>query len=255
MRAVVIDDEPFARSRLRRLLGEQSVEVAGEASSAAEGLRLIREQQPDLVFVDIQMPGMTGLEMADALKDLELPPLLVFVTGYSEHAVSAFELTALDYLVKPVSAERLAATLSRAAERLADRAARAALRLTAARTPTRRPAALDRLPIRGDYSITFVPTREILCAVSRNRRVSVITADAEYPTSYSLRQLEGLLSAERFMRIHDSCIVNLHSIRDLNYLGDHSYEVRLTDGRQLPVSRAHYAELSRRLGLETSNPS
>jgi DNA-binding LytR/AlgR family response regulator len=251
MRALIIDDEPLARSRLRRLLTEQSVDVAGEAADSTEGLRAIRELKPDLVFVDIQMPGMSGLEMARALREFDPPPLLVFVTGYSEHAVSAFELTAIDYLLKPVAAERLAATLIRAADRLSERAARALVAGMGTRPAARR-SSLDRLPIRSDYSVRLLPTREILCAVSRNRKVSVVTADAEYAVSYSLRQLEAMLAPERFLRVHDSCIVNLQSIQALEFLGDHSYEVRLANGLRLPVSRARYPELSRRLGLDPS---
>lgn len=253
MRAMILDDEPFARSRLRRLLGEHGVDVVGEFASAPDGLLAVQEHRPDVLFLDIQMPNMSGMEMAAALEHVEQPPLLVFVTGYSEHAVTAFEHMALDYLMKPVSSERLAVTLVRAAQRMADRAARTAAERRARAHAARRLAA-DRLPIRVGFSITFVPVNDILALVSRSRKVSVVTSDAEYATTYTLRELVALLPCDRFMRIHDSCIVDLRAIRALDFLGDHSYQVRLSNDLQLPVSRARYAELSRRLGL-TSDAS
>lgn len=245
MRALIVDDEPLARAHLRRLLESLSAEVVGEAGEAPSGLQLTEDLRPDLVLLDVQMPGLNGIHMAAAMSQLSDPPLIVFVTGFSEHAVAAFDQDALDYLVKPVSADRLARTLTRARERMADRNAR---RRRAEFTP--QPEPLRRLPIRLDYAVRLLRLEEVLFAAAAEKRVMIHTSDGEHRTYYSLKQLESLLPADRFFRIHDSYIVNLDSVQELIFLGNHSYVARLANGRQLPVGKLRFAELQRRLGLQ-----
>lgn len=247
MTALIVDDEPLARAYLRQLLEDQAVRVLGEAESAVQALLRNEELQPELVFLDIQMPGLTGLQLAAALRQSCPSVVIVFVTGYSEHAVTAFEHAALDYLVKPVSSTRLAQTLARARERLKS-------------TPTPQPELplppLRRLPIRLDYSVLLPRVEEVRCAVSQEKRVLVQTGEGEYRTYYTLNQLEGLLPPALFLRVHDSCIVNLEAVEELLYLGSHSYGVRLTGGIQLPVSRTRFNILQERLGISRgSTPS
>jgi DNA-binding LytR/AlgR family response regulator len=250
MTGLIVDDEPLARSHLRRLLQAQGVEVIGEAETAALALQLAEDLHPDLFLIDIQMPGLTGLQMAGALLHLDPVPLTVFVTGYSEHAVAAFEHGALDYLVKPVAADRLAKTLVRARERLADAHSRRAAERRVLEEASQAPP-LRRLPVRLDYAVRLLRMDEILCAVAREKRVYVRTQAGEHRTYYTLTQLESLLPREQFLRIHDSCLVNLERVEELIFLGNHAYEVRLANTQRLPVGRTRYAELQRRLGLET----
>jgi two-component system, LytTR family, response regulator len=254
MTALIVDDEPLARVHLRRLLEAQGVQVVGESENAARALEAAEELRPDLLLLDIQMPGLTGMQMASALLHLDPAPLLIFVTGYSEHAVAAFEHDALDYLVKPVSADRLAKTLMRARERLADGEAR---RETRQRISERAVAAppLRRLPVRADYVVHLLRVEEILCAVAREKRVVVRTKSSEYRTYYTLTQLEALLPKDQFLRVHDSCVVNLDHVEELIFLGNHAYEIRLSDSQRLPVGRTRYAELQRRLGLDPGSRS
>jgi len=245
---LIVDDEPLARAHLRRLLEIQGVEVVGEAENGPMALQLAEDLQPDVITLDIQMPGLSGMQMAAALLHLDRPPLLIFVTGYSEHAATAFEYDALDYLVKPVAPERLAKTLVRVRERQADRRARheaadQVLRQSAAEPPLRR------LPVREDYVVRLVRVEEILCAIARDKRVYVRTATGEYRTYYTLTQLEALLPSDRFFRIHDSALVVLEQVEELLFLGGHSYALRLTGGQQLPVGRTRFPELQNRLGL------
>jgi DNA-binding LytR/AlgR family response regulator len=249
MTGLIVDDEPLARSHLRRLLQGQGVDVIGEAETAALALQLAEDLHPDLFLIDIQMPGLTGLQMAGALLQLDPTPLIVFVTGYSEHAVAAFEHGALDYLVKPVAADRLAKTLVRARERLADAHSRKAAEQRMMEGVAEAPP-LRRLPVRLDYAVRLLRMEEILCAVAREKRVYVRTQEGEHRTYYTLTQLESLLPREQFLRIHDSCLVNLERVDELIFLGNHAYEVRLTNSQRLPVGRTRYAELQRRLGLE-----
>jgi len=246
--AMIVDDEPLARARIRRLLESQGVQILAEAGDAATALQQAEEMKPALLFLDIQMPGLTGMQMAGALLQLEAMPLIIFVTGYSEYAIAAFEQNALDYLVKPVALERLAITLTRARERLADRQARAQLQQRVLQQAAQSPP-LRSLPVRTDYTVRFIPLKEILCVVARDKRVFVRTREGEYPTYYTLTQLETLLPSERFLRIHDSSLVNLDAVVELVFLGDHTYEVRLADRQLLRVGRTRYAALQRRMGL------
>lgn len=246
--ALMVDDEPLARTRLRRLLEEQSVQVLGETEDAVDGLRLAEELEPDVLFLDIQMPGLTGIQAASTLLRLTHAPMVVFVTGYSEYAVAAFEQNVLDYLLKPVTQERLALTLARAREHIAHREAHA--QKDSAYPPSASNSLpLRSLPVRVDYTVRFLPLKEILCAVSRDRQVSILTRQGEYRSKYSLTQLEALLPSERFLRIHDSSLVNLDAVVELLFLGDHTYEVRLSNHQLLRVGRSRYPELQRRMGL------
>jgi two-component system response regulator AlgR len=252
--AVVVDDEPLPRLHLRRLLEQQGVSVVGEAADAGAALERTEALRPDVVLLDIQMPGVSGLQVASALALIDPPPLIVFVTGYTEHAVAAFERAALDYLVKPVSPERLLRTLTRIRSQRSLRSAHDQQRdavMEAAEQETRTMGPLQRLPVRGDYAVRLLRVEEIISAVARERRVFVRTKDGkEYRVHYSLTQLEQMLPAEDFVRVHDSWLVSADAVEELHFLGNHAYEVRLSDGQQAPVGRTRYALLRARLGLE-----
>jgi DNA-binding LytR/AlgR family response regulator len=247
--ALVIDDEPFARTLLRGLLEAQGVAVTDEAGNVADAIRLVEDTRPDVVFLDIQMPGMTGLQMADVLMRMPSPPLVIFVTGYSEYAVSAFDKDALDYLLKPPSAERVAIALARARERLRDADARKDMVRASETAASAEEHKMLRLPIRDDYSVKLIRFEEIVYAEARDKRVLVHTVQGEHRTYYTLKQLDTILPREDFCRIHDSFIVNLGLVEELLFLGSHSYEVRLPDNTRLPVSRGRYPDLQRHFGL------
>jgi two-component system LytT family response regulator len=253
MSALIVDDEPLARSRLRRLLEAQNVEIVGEAQNGVVALQLAEDLRPDTLFLDIQMPGLTGMQMAHAIVHLDNAPIIVFVTGYSEHAVNAFDYGALDYLVKPVSVERLAVTLARVRERLSDRKARTDAQIRAMEQ-TGKPSVLRSLPVRSDFAVQFIALQKVQCVFARDKKVYALTEEGEHRTFYTLTQLETLLPPDRFVRIHDSFLVNLDAVAELLYLGDHTYEVRLTNRQLVRVGRTRYAELQRRLGL-TNRPS
>ncbi|MCW3098836.1 MAG: alginate biosynthesis regulatory protein [Chthonomonadaceae bacterium] len=252
--ALIVDDEPLARSRMRRLLEKYDVRIIAEADNGAMALQQAEDLQPDLLFLDIQMPGLTGMQLAGAILHLDRAPLIVFVTGYSEHTLYAFEHGALDYLVKPVKEERLAVTLARVRERLADRQARTQAQEDVRKQIEPSPATLRSLPTRADYAVHFVALNKILYLFGRDKKVYAQTAEGEHRTYYTLTQLEALLPSDRFFRIHDSFLINLDEMVELLFLGDHTYEVRMTDKKLLRVGRTRYAELQRRLGL-SNHPS
>jgi two-component system LytT family response regulator len=255
--ALIVDDEALARARLRRLLQLQDVNVIGEAETAAEARTLIADLRPDLLLVDVQMPGASGIELGRELADRQDGPQVIFVTGYSEYAVEAFEQNALDYLLKPVSAHRLTLSLDRARDRIAAR-----LEMTPdpslsdieeGTSPidsgNATPARLRSLPVRANFAVRFLPISDVLCVVAHDKKVYACTRGREYRTLYTLTQLESMLPEDQFLRIHESSTVNLDAIVQLDFLGDHAYEVCLLDNRRLRVGRTRYAELQRRMGL------
>ncbi len=245
MTALIIDDEPPARSLLRRMLESQRVEVVGEGGSGVEALNLSESLKPDLVFLDIQMPDLTGLQAAAALIHMDPSPRIVFVTGFSQHAPKAFEYAAFDYLLKPVEPDRLALTLTRASKSLSQ-----AKNALPAEVKPGDLAPAKRLPVRTDYAIKLLRVEEIDFALAREKKVYLRAGGVDLKTYYTLVQLEGLLPANEFARTHASAIVRLSRIEELNFLGNHTYSVTLTDESVLPVGRTYYPELLKRLGLE-----
>ena len=250
LRVVIVDDEPLARVHLRKLLEAQGVSIAGEAANGLQALELAEDLKPDLLLLDIQMPGMSGMQLASAVLNLEAPPVIIFVTGYSEHAIDAFDTDAVDYLVKPVVEERLARALVKARSRIGSSDLR---RDSEQHIRENQPAtAMKRIPVREDYSVHLVRVEDIYFATSRNRRVYLWTEAKEYRTYYTLTDLVSMLPEDRFARVHDSAIVNLDRVEELILLGNHSYVVRLSNAQQIPVGRTRYAELQRKLGIDSS---
>ncbi len=237
MTAIIADDEQLSRTLMRRLLEQEEVEILAEVENGTEALLQCEKLRPDLLFCDIRMPDVNGLETAAALTQFEHPPLLVFVTGYSEHAAEAFERAAFDYILKPVQVERLRLTLERSANRIQTQ------------SPEKVYPSLKRLPIRMDYAIRLIKVEDILGATTQQKRVIVHTANQEYKTNYTLTQLEQMLPDEDFMRIHASAIVRLSEVQEIMFLGNHTYEARLSNGVLVPLGRSQYPELQKRLGL------
>jgi DNA-binding LytR/AlgR family response regulator len=264
MNVLIADDEPLARLHLRRLLEAQGVTVVGEAPDAPTALERAEDLRPDAIFLDIQMPGLSGMELAGALKQLESPPLLVFVTGYAEYAVGAFDQGAQDYLLKPVSAERLLRALARLRARLTDQTSREqrpqeGISATAPAEEATAAAQADyplrRLPVRGEHAVRLIRIEEIVVAVAREKRVFIQTTDgAEHRTYYTLTELEQWLPPDRFLRVHDSYLVGLDAVEELSLLGNHMYELRLSDGQRIPVGRTRYSALRSRLHLDIKGP-
>jgi len=234
---IVVDDEPLARAYLTRLLIAAGVTVAGEAGDATAALLLLQSTSPDVVFLDIEMPGMNGLEFASQLRQLTgSTAAVVFVTGYSEHAVDAFSQQATDYLLKPVSNERLLQCL---------------VRIHNQRSQSIDDNDIQRLPVRGLSAILLVPIGDVVCITTREKKVFVRMKDgAEHRALQNLTQLEERLSRNKFIRIHGSYVVPTNHITELMHLGNHEYEVRLSDGRRAPVGRTRINDLKRTLGLD-----
>ena len=231
MRVLIADDEPLARKRLCALLAEHpDIEVVGEATNGREALDAIESLQPDLLLLDIAMPVMDGLEAAHHLAQLDMPPALVFCTAYDEHALSAFEAAAVDYLVKPVRVERLAAAIERARRYVASRPASRLPEL-----PRDKPRTHLSARLRG--SLRLIPIGEIIYLQADEKYVSVHHAHGEDLIEESLKSLE-VEFGERFLRIHRNCLIAADALTELRRSLDGQVHVLLRNvATPLEVSR------------------
>lgn len=243
LRVVIADDERPARSFLAAMLrGFEDVTIVGEAEDGAEAVEVIERTKPDLALLDLQMPEIDGLGVVRLLKKNRMP-LIAFVTAYDEYAVRAFELNAVDYLLKPVDRGRLRETINRAQERL-DRAelrVEAAARLTAAADDyqaTTRPPILERIPVRHRDEIVILPVREIASIVADGELLHLTTAQNEsYTLSYRLKNLEARLNPAHFVRLGRGTLANVEMMRKVSAMPGGTYVVTLSNGQQLNVSR------------------
>ena len=243
-RTLLVDDEALALLRLRRLLRPHRaiIEIVGEASEGEAALRQIEHLRPDLVFLDIQMPGLTGLEIAGQLQD---PPYIVFCTAYDEYALEAFQAHALDYLLKPVAPERLRTAMEKL-QRLT-RGDYAVFREHLGRILEQVRAPARRLQVRLGDRIRFVEPSAVRFFRAADKYVEAHTETDIFLLDQSLNQLERDLPAEGFVRIHRSVLVNMNHVREIVRQTGGSYRVRLSDqtGIELSVSR----QAKGRLGL------
>lgn len=243
VRVVIADDEPIARAGLRRLLDATDwIDVVGEAANGRIAIETIDRLAPDLVFLDIQMPGLPGTEVPARLAHR---PFVVFTTAYAEHAVTAFELGAVDYLLKPFGAARLAATLERVRTALGERANVAPfdrLGEVLAKGP------ITRLFVRTGASIVQLPVASVLWFEADGDYVIAHAERARHVLTLPLARLEARLDPRRFTRLHRTHIVNLDHVAAFRRHGKGGMTAELRDGTQLAVSRARAQEL-RKLGV------
>ena len=230
LRAIVADDEPLARARLRRLLGnEPGVDVIAECRDGAATVKAIRELRPDVVFLDIEMPELGGFEVLAALDQATLPAI-VFVTAYDAHAIRAFDEQALDYMLKPVDAERLHRSIERVQ-----------------RQPPLR-TFLERIAVRSRGRIAFIATSDVICIEAAGNYARIHTSTAHHLLRDTLANLETKLDPKRFVRIHRSTIVNVGAVRELRPSVGGDAIVILAGGKELALSRT-YRERAAAAGL------
>lgn len=239
LRIVLADDERPARRFLRNLLESfPEVSVVGEAATGHEALALIEQASPHLVLLDLHMPELGGLDTARLLTQ-EAPPLIAFVTAHDEFAVEAFELNAVDYLLKPVERDRLAETLQRARHRVsgAERSRRVSAAVAAMEIAARRPY-LERLPVRRRDEVVILPVRQIASIVADGELMHITTVTAErFTISHRLHLLEARLDPRRFVRLSRSALAALDQIQRVSPMPGGTYQVTLANGQTLQVSR------------------
>ena len=245
MRVLVVDDETPARERLKRLLAEiEGVKVIGEAKDGVEAIEVIEQEQPDLVLLDIQMPGLDGFDVIEALEE---PPSIVFVTAYDEYAIRAFEVNALDYLLKPFGRERLEQAIRRAQEAQAEAGDFSEQLAPLLQHLAAHGRYLTRLAVHDRNRICVLDVEEVDWIGIEEERVYVHAGDKAYATHRTLKELETHLDPTRFFRTHRSAIVNLDRVKEIIPWFKGSHKLRLTTGTEVELSRAQTRALRKLL--------
>jgi two-component system response regulator LytT len=261
-RVLVVDDEKLARDELCYQLGRLGdVKVVAQASNGVEALVAVEQHAPDLVFLDIQMPGLTGLEVAkQLLEEADDPPALIFVTAFDHHAIQAFEVNAVDYLLKPVDSDRLEQALSRGRQRRAaghaepDAAPPVSeqierlLGLMSARAG----AQPDQVALRADDRLMLVRVENIIYASLVNDSITIVTARVVGASNYrTLDELHARLDPDTFWRVHRSHVVNINKIKEIVPWFSRNYILRMKDAKatEIPVSRSQTKRLREYLKL------
>jgi two-component system LytT family response regulator len=261
LRVLVVDDEPLGRQRVEDLLQRESgVEIVGTADDGDMAVSAIRRLKPDLVFLDVQMPGKTGLEVVREI-GAEAMPATIFVTAYDQHALAAFELAAVDYLLKPFDDERFEQAFRRARRavelsevgRLSNQLLvvlqRSAPTDPSGSPPRETPPYLERIAVEMRGQVRVVPVRQIEFITASGPYAELHVAGKSYLIRERMQTLEERLDPERFFRIHRSAIVRLDLVETLHRGQGGDYAVQLKGGTRLKVSRSRFEDLERRMGI------
>lgn len=253
---VIADDEPLARDELTYLLKQcEDIEIVGEAAQGTEALEKILALKPDVAFLDIQMPNLDGLTLARKLLEADQDLIIVFATAYDKHAIQAFEVNAIDYLLKPFDEERVWKTVERIRQRLRNpknNAQNEAVNdslielLNQFHTPK-----ISKIAVQGEDCVVLIDPKDILYAYRETRDVFIKTANKVFPTKYTLQTLEEKLASFPFFRPHRSYLVNLNYVQELVPWFNGAYTLILNDEKrsEVPVSRAYVKALKDILGI------
>lgn len=238
LRTIIVDDEELARQVLRELLGAHTdIDVIAECKNGLEAVKAVAEHKPDLLFLDVQMPKLTGFDVLELIGS-EIP--VVFVTAYDEYAMKAFDVHAVDYLLKPVGKDRLAAALQRVQSRSAEK-----LPVPSELALAARPAGqfVERLVVKDGTRVTLIPAGKLDYAEAQDDYVALACEGKKHLKQQTIASLEAALDPRLFVRVHRSYIVNLERVTRIEPYGKDSRVAVLTSGVRLPVSRAGYARL------------
>jgi len=240
LKAIIIEDEPLARDLIKNFLrSENDIELIGEFDNGFSGLKAINELKPDIVFLDVQMPKLTGIELLELLDEY---PKIIFTTAYDEFAIKAFELNAVDYLLKPFSKERF----------------KQALRKTGTKTSTSleqlknhvlKSTTINKIVIKSTNNVVVIPINDIIYFESEDDYVMIYTRTVKHLKHITMKVLEEQLDASKFIRIHRSYIINVDELTKIEKFGKDNYQVILAGNIKLSVSRSRYQELKQFLNL------
>jgi DNA-binding LytR/AlgR family response regulator len=249
IRTLLVDDEDLARSALRQALASAAdIEIVGESKNGVEAIEMIGDLRPDLVLLDIEMPGFDGFEV---VQQLATPPVIVFVTAYDEYAVRAFEANAIDYLLKPVQPERLERALARVRRRIPAEIHERNTELQDMRTVAReRTGPLRRIAGRRGKRIVIVPLRDVIRVEIEDKLVFAITASDRLLIEKTITELEAMLEPAGFLRISRGELVNLETVKELVPWFSGTWRVKLTNGEERDVSRERARQLKEAMGIE-----
>jgi two-component system, LytTR family, response regulator len=253
MKAYLVDDEPLGITRLRLLLEEDGrVGIAGTSTDPQQALTELRRQAPDVLFLDIEMPGMSGFEL---LQELGSPqPLVVFITAYDQYALAAFKVNSIDYLLKPIEPQQLSRAIDKLQRMMGGAEARgdidALLKQVHAMVERREPEYLVRVPSRTGDRVEFIDVATVSHFYAQNKLTFAATSAKDYPLDMSIAELEEKLPPRCWIRIHRATLINADAVKELRSWFGGKLLLKLKDGKtELQVSRERAAEVKARLGL------
>jgi two-component system LytT family response regulator len=250
IRALIVDDEPLARERIRQLLAaEPDIECAGECASGQEAVKAIARLNPDLVFLDVQMPELNGFEVLRSLDERKLPSI-IFVTAYDRYALQAFEVHAIDYLLKPFRQARFESALERAREQIQYARGRSSRQLMALLEDVRQPPAPEPFIVKSGGDVLFLRPDEIDYIEAADNYLNIHAGKENHLMRETLQRMEKRLDPRKFLRIHRSTIVNVDRIRKLQAGAAGEHLVILRDGQQLTLSRSYRDQMQQRLAIK-----
>ncbi len=239
IRTIIVDDEALARKLLKSFLSDlENIEIIAECKNGFEGVKAINEMKPELVFLDIQMPKITGFEL---LELLEHKPHIIFATAYDQYALKAFEYNAADYLLKPYSRERLQEAIQKVAERIQTEGAQSDVAEKLVEFP--REEMLERIVVKDRHKIHIIPVDQVRYLESMDDYVLIYTHDSRYIKQNTMKYFERALDRKSFVRIHRSYIVKVEEINEIQQYEKESYVVILKDKTKLKVSKSGYKNL------------
>jgi len=249
LKALIVDDEYPARQELRYALSKiDNVEVVGEAANAQEALTLIKALDYSVLFLDIAMPGINGLELGAAIQELARPPHVIYVTAYDEYAVKAFDVNAVDYILKPIDEKRLRQAVNKVLKLSRENDSEAGVNGESRAEPTIR---IDRLPAEKNGKVVLVNEGDIVYAFTEGDAVFLKTHADRYLAHFTLKELEARLNPNVFFRTHRCFIVNLHKVKEIIpfFNGTYSLVVEDKERSEVPLSRSKAKKLRRILGF------
>jgi len=243
MKAVIIDDEPLARSIVKEYLQYYpAIDVVQECNDGFEGVKAINQFEPDLIFLDIQMPKINGFEMLELIDN---PPIVIFTTAFEEFAIQAFETHATDYLLKPFGKERFDKAMQKALQTKTDGRQTQAVLETAAQSPVQS----NRIVVKEGGKIRIIPMSQIQYLEAADDYVKIFTREGSFLKKKTMQYFEQLLYEQQFVRIHRSYIINVQLITRIDPHEKETHLVLLTTGTRLPVSKTGYLKLKETLGI------
>ncbi len=241
IKILVVDDEQLARDVIKAYLRKyDSLELVGEASDGFEGIKKINELKPDIIFLDIQMPRLTGFEMLELIDE---PPVIVFSTAFDQYALKAFEVNASDYLLKPFSEDRFKEALDKAFKLLANKTESKKKFEDLVKTLEKKPEYLERVVVKNAQKITLVSIDDLKFIEAQDDYTMLYTEKGNFLKQKTMKYFEENLNPSDFLRVHRSYIVKLSVIKQIDLLEKESYQIQLTDGKKLPVSKSGYQRL------------
>ncbi|OQY71539.1 MAG: DNA-binding response regulator [Ignavibacteriales bacterium UTCHB2] len=241
IKTIIIDDESLARQITRNYLkNHPEVEIVAECSNGFDAIKKINELKPDIIFLDIQMPKLNGFEMLELLDD---PPVIIFTTAYDHYAIKAFEVSAVDYLLKPFSEERFSSAFQKAVSQLGDRFQQNSAIQNIIKQRDEKIEFLERVVIKDSGKITIIPVEEIKWIEAQDDYVLINSEKGRFLKQKTMKYFENHLNENQFVRIHRSYIINLDFLQHLEQTDTESYRLVLKNGKELPVSKTGLTKL------------